>query len=259
MNPVTTITNQAAIEARRAALQAELERIVRVLIEQYDPERIILFGSFVHGNIHEWSDLDLCVVKRTDTPFYKRLEEVGLLTLPRVGTEILVYTPEEIAVAREQGNYFIVGEILGKGKLLYKREATMPAHWLAFAHNDLEVAELLIQQGKQFAIACFHCQQSAEKALKAFLLHHGQAPPRSHRLEDLLNQCCTYESTLSAFQTRCITLDQYYIPTRYPYAVPVLPVIPGQTEAEQALDYARAILTDIETRIFSPSPPTSTP
>jgi len=30
-------------------------------------------------------------------------------------------------------------------------------------------------------------------------------------------------------------------------------------EVEEALDYARAILTDIETRIFPPPPPTSTP
>jgi predicted nucleotidyltransferase len=122
MSPATTTTNQAAIEARRAALQAELERIVRVLIEQYDPERIILFGSFVHGNIHEWSDLDLCVIKQTDTPFMRRLKEVGLLTLPRVGAEILVYTPEEIETAQRQGNYFIVGEILAKGKVLYEKE-----------------------------------------------------------------------------------------------------------------------------------------
>jgi hypothetical protein len=53
----------------------------------------------------------------------ERLEEVGLLTLPRVGTEILVYTPEEVATAQEQGNYFIVGEILAKGKTLYRKEA----------------------------------------------------------------------------------------------------------------------------------------
>lgn len=120
-DPKTT-TNQAAVEARRAALQAELERIVRVLVEQYDPERIILYGSFARGDIHEWSDLDLCVIKRTDKRFIERLKEVGLLTLPRVGTEILVYTPEEIQAAQERGNYFIVGEILAKGKVLYEKE-----------------------------------------------------------------------------------------------------------------------------------------
>ena len=69
-------------------LQAELERIVRVVVEQYAPECVILYGSFAHGDIHEWSDLDLCVIKRTEKRFIERLEEVGLLTLPRVGCQI---------------------------------------------------------------------------------------------------------------------------------------------------------------------------
>ena len=113
--------NHTAVEVRRAALQAELERIVRVLVEQYDPECIILYGSFAHGDIHEWSDLDLCVIKRTETRFIERLEEVGLLTLPRVGCHILVYTPTELEAVQQQGHYFFVDEILGKGKVLYER------------------------------------------------------------------------------------------------------------------------------------------
>jgi hypothetical protein len=41
----TEATTHAAVEARRIGLQAELERIVRVLVEQYDPECVILYGS----------------------------------------------------------------------------------------------------------------------------------------------------------------------------------------------------------------------
>ena len=95
MNQTREATSRSAVEARRAALQAELERIIRVLAEQYAPERIILFGSFAQGDIHEWSDLDLCVIKETDKSFYARLKEVGVLTLPRVGCQIVVYTPDE--------------------------------------------------------------------------------------------------------------------------------------------------------------------
>ena len=115
------VTHRATVEVRRAALQAELERIVRVLVEQYEPERIILYGSFAHGEIHEWSDLDLCVIKRTEKRFIERLEEVGLLTLPRVGCQILVYTPEELAAMERRGHYFFIDEILRKGKVLYER------------------------------------------------------------------------------------------------------------------------------------------
>ena len=114
-------TTHAAVEARRTRLHAELERIVRVLVEQYDPECIILYGSFAHGDIHEWSDLDLCVIKWTEKRFVERLEEVGLLTLPRVGCQILVYTSEEFEAVKQQGHYFFVDEILGKGKVLYEK------------------------------------------------------------------------------------------------------------------------------------------
>ena len=106
MGRATEATTRAAVEVRRAKLQAELERIVRVLVEQYDPECVILYGSFAHGDIHEWSDLDLCVIKRTEKRFIERLEEVGLLTLPRVGCQILVYTPEELEAVKQQGHYF---------------------------------------------------------------------------------------------------------------------------------------------------------
>ncbi len=121
MNQATEATHRAAVEVRRAALQAELERSVRVLVEQYDPESIILYGSFAHREIHEWSDLDLCVIKRTEKRFVERLEEVGLLTLPRVGCQILVYTPEELEAVERQGHYFFVDEILRKGQVLYER------------------------------------------------------------------------------------------------------------------------------------------
>ena len=137
MNETNLAFSPMAIEARRVALQAELDRIVRTLVRRYDPEQIILYGSFARGDIHEWSDLDLCVVKRTKKRFMERLEEVGLLTLPRVGTEILVYTPEEVAAAKEQGNYFIVGEIMEKGKTLYRKGVEIPdEHALDCSRGD---------------------------------------------------------------------------------------------------------------------------
>ena len=85
------------------------------------------YGSFAHGAIHAWSDLDLCVIKRTEKRFIERLEEVGLLTLPCVGCQILVYTPQELEAVRQQGHYFFVDEILGKGKVLYEKGKALSA------------------------------------------------------------------------------------------------------------------------------------
>ena len=135
----------------------------------------------------------------------------------------------------------------------------MPGRWLAFAREDLDAAELLIQNGR-YAIACFHCQQAAEKALKAFLVHQGQIPPRIHDLGDLLNHCCSFDAALRVFQSGCTTLTQFYMPTRYPDLATVATFTPPhQAQAQRALGYARDILTDLENRIFPPQPsPTTT-
>jgi len=95
--------------------------------------------------------------------------------------------------------------------------------------------------------------------LKAFLLYNGQTPPRIHDLSDLLTRCLTFDTTLNALRAECTTLTQYYAPTRYPdAAAAIAPAgLPGRTEAQCALDYARGILNAIETRIFPP--PTSLP
>ena len=132
----------------------------------------------------------------------------------------------------------------------------MPANWIAFAQRDVQAADVLQRNGI-YAESCFHSQQATEKALKAFLLYHGQTPPRIHDLLDLLARCLTFDATLNAFQAECTTLNQYYAPTRYPDAVAaVLPAgLPGQTEAQRALDYTRIILNNIETRISLPPAP----
>lgn len=135
----------------------------------------------------------------------------------------------------------------------------MPANWLAFAREDLNAAELLAQGG-YYPIACFHCQQAVEKALKAFLLHNGQPPPHIHRLDDLLSRCAVYENALLFYQGDCATLDQYYMLPRYPDAAAMSSAgLPDQATTQRMLGIARAILTDIETRIFPPPPPAPAP
>jgi predicted nucleotidyltransferase len=101
----------------------ELRRITRILVEQYRAERITLFGSlaadFPADVVHDASDIDLAVVKATESRFVDRVREALDLVEPRVGLNLLVYTPEEIARAETAGPSFIRDEILAKGKRLF--------------------------------------------------------------------------------------------------------------------------------------------
>jgi len=109
------------IYSRRQALKKELNRIVRILLDEYQPEKVILFGSLATGKIGEWSDIDLVIIKDTPLRFLDRLKEVILLTQPKVDIDLLIYTPEELNRA-ETGDYpFIKREILVKGKVIYCR------------------------------------------------------------------------------------------------------------------------------------------
>ena len=107
-------------QLRRLALERELARWLPLLIAHERPKKIVLFGSYCTGEVKEWSDLDLVIVKETQAPFLDRTRQVLDLLEPRVGLDVLVYTPDEFdRLARER--VFVRDEIVGKGKVIYER------------------------------------------------------------------------------------------------------------------------------------------
>lgn len=104
--------------------QQQIDEIVRILVNECQPEKIILFGSYAQGTANEDSDLDLAIVKKTDLPPHKRSTEFrkALRSEGRrwlFGMDILVYTPEEIEAYRSSP-YSFVHEIFSTGKTLYE-------------------------------------------------------------------------------------------------------------------------------------------
>ncbi len=110
-----------AAEQRALRLEEELHRMSQILIREYAPEKLILFGSVAQGEIHEWSDLDLVVIKKTDKPLLERTEEVLRLVRPKVGLDVLVYTPEELDSLVDERRVFVLDEIIYKGAVVYER------------------------------------------------------------------------------------------------------------------------------------------
>jgi HEPN domain-containing protein len=68
--------------------------------------------------------------------------------------------------------------------------------------------------------ACFLAQQSAEKALKAFLYSRGQGPVLGHSTFVLAGEAARLEPAFAPLADPCRRLDQLYIPTRYPNGLP---------------------------------------
>lgn len=108
------------ISHRQALLEDELQRYLTLLLQYDAPQKVILFGSVAAGKIHEWSDLDLIIVKETGLRFLERTKEMMQLLRPRVGVDILVYTPQEFEQLCRERPFFRT-EIIEKGKVIYER------------------------------------------------------------------------------------------------------------------------------------------
>lgn len=114
------MTEASDVLERQALLKQELERFLVLLGKRPDVDRVIVFGSYVTGDIHAWSDLDLVIIQQTDSPFLHRLHQMRDLLRPIVGTDLIVYTPKEFqSLIYERA--FIRDEIVNKGKVVYER------------------------------------------------------------------------------------------------------------------------------------------
>jgi len=114
--------------------------------------------------------------------------------------------------------------------------------WLSFAREDLAAAKS-VARDSLFNQVCFHCQQCVEKALKALIAEKGDVPPKTHSVVDLLS----FLSESDLPPRLCLEMrdfDAYYIPTRYPDAIPgALPEgLPDETDATRCIDLAEQCL-----------------
>jgi HEPN domain-containing protein len=63
---------------------------------------------------------------------------------------------------------------------------------------------------------CFHCQQAAEKYLKAILEEIGLPIEKTHELDDLLNQLLPYRPSLRSLRRGLVFLSDFAVGVRHP-------------------------------------------
>ena len=100
--------------------EEQIQAIVQRIVEGYQPDRIILFGSYAYGTPTEDSDLDLLVIKPDVNSRAERAVTVRRLVRSRdmPAMDILVRTPEEVAAAAEV-RFTVEAQALHKGRVLY--------------------------------------------------------------------------------------------------------------------------------------------
>ena len=112
-----------ALETRMTIpdIHKKIEEMAQRLVEQFNPDKIVLFGSYARGDVGVDSDVDLLVVKpivgsKREARIAMRMAVRGL----GIAKDIVLATPEDIAKYQN-----VVGTVirsaLNEGKVLYER------------------------------------------------------------------------------------------------------------------------------------------
>ena len=100
----------------------EVDNIVELaerIVQQFHPERIILFGSYAYGRPTADSDVDLLVILPFEGHPARKAAEIRTTIHAPFPIDLLVRTPQQVQCRVEQGDFFM-REVMEKGKVLYE-------------------------------------------------------------------------------------------------------------------------------------------
>ena len=97
-----------------------IRRFARQVAEHFQPDKIILFGSYAYGTPHADSDVDILVVM----PARNQIDQACRIDDaidPPFPLDLIVRTPKNLAWRLAEGDWFL-REITAKGKVLYEKD-----------------------------------------------------------------------------------------------------------------------------------------
>jgi len=112
----------SSTESIAGQFQIDMEEVksrVRLIVKKYQPEKILLFGSYAHGTPNLDSDADLLVIMDTKQSTLDLAAEISMSFKHTFPVDIIVRTPQEIAKRIAHGDFFIQ-DIMENGKVLYE-------------------------------------------------------------------------------------------------------------------------------------------
>ncbi len=229
---------------------ALLRRIAAVIVDEVDPEQVILFGSRARGDAGTDSDVDLIVVEAE--PFGegrdRRAEAVRLwraLAGFRVAKDILVYSSDERS---------------STGATPSTTCSRAPCARARCSMSDLKQARALLAAAERDVSALggmgdaavfadeifgFHVQQAAEKLFKAWIALSGGIYPTIHDLAELLEMLTAREPDAARFGA-LIDYTPYAVQLRYADADA------APLDRANALGQVEMLLDDVRRRLRSP-------
>src|SRR5213083_2062763 len=97
-----------------------IRKFARDVAERFQPDKIILFGSYAYGTPHADSDVDILVVMSARNELGQAMR-IRLSVDYQFPLDLLVRTPRNLAWRLAEGEWFLK-EIMDKGKVLYEKD-----------------------------------------------------------------------------------------------------------------------------------------
>lgn len=98
----------------------EIQEFCDRLVKEFNPDKVILFGSYARGEQREWSDVDIMVVMPFEGRYFKKLTEVRSRTRPAFDLDLKLAAMSDLT-ARYKEFDPIARDVLDHGKILYDR------------------------------------------------------------------------------------------------------------------------------------------
>lgn len=237
-----------------------LERLTKAIVEHVHPRRIVLFGSRARGDARPDSDYDVMVEEEQEPESeWNRASEITDAISQRlsVDVQITVRTPARFERRRDDVGT-IDYDIAREGIVLYDADPAIgiaelrPAtrvretpgkppeslgEWIETADADLRTVDALTKGTHvDWGIVAFHCQQAAEKYLKAALVNRHVRPSRTHKLKTLLLELTKAGDFTSGLEAAGKRLTRYAAAPRYPG------MRVGEAKGRRAVDDCRRIV-----------------
>jgi uncharacterized protein len=108
-------------EKKQMIESAKIGDIAMKIANKFNPEKIILFGSYAKGTQGKGSDIDLLIIQDTELPSYKRGNEIRMSLIgAKIPIDILVFTRIEFEKEKNDKYSFLYSAIK-TSKILYER------------------------------------------------------------------------------------------------------------------------------------------
>lgn len=109
--------------AKTGSVQERIEEMVRRIVSQFSPDKIILFGSHARGEAGPNSDVDLLVVMPVEGSKRQKATEIDVALADRtVPLDLIVVTPDDFERGRHEIGSILRPAVL-EGRVMYDRAA----------------------------------------------------------------------------------------------------------------------------------------